>query len=89
MDDKRVAHLLEQLRERTPEEVTLGVMALAASFTPEMWRALGLLRMERNTWSVGSGESATGVLVSHGKPGSHAIVQSKRAAADALLVGSR
>jgi len=27
MNDKRVAHLLEQLRERTPEEATLGVMA--------------------------------------------------------------
>jgi hypothetical protein len=52
MNDKRVAHLLEQLRERTPEEVTLGVMALAPSLTPEMWRALELLRMERSSWSV-------------------------------------
>jgi hypothetical protein len=28
MDDKRIAHLLELLRQRTREEITLGVMAL-------------------------------------------------------------
>jgi hypothetical protein len=51
MDDKRVAHLLELLRQRTREEITLGVMALGGSFTPEMWRALELLRMERSAKS--------------------------------------
>jgi hypothetical protein len=44
---KRVVYLVELLRRRTPEEITAGVMALAGSFTPEMWRALELLRLER------------------------------------------
>jgi hypothetical protein len=48
VDDKRVAELLELLRQRTPAEVMLGVMALAASLTPEMWCALELLRMEQS-----------------------------------------
>jgi hypothetical protein len=56
LDDRRVCLLLELLRQRTPEEITRGVMALAGSFTPEMWRALELLRMER---SVGSKERAS------------------------------
>jgi hypothetical protein len=45
LDGKRVAHLLELLRRRTPEEITTGVMALAGFFSPEMWRALQLLRL--------------------------------------------
>jgi hypothetical protein len=76
MDDKRVAHLLELLRQRTREEITLGVMALGPSFTPEMRRALELLCMERSSRScakskiidLGSGGSATGVRVTHRKP---------------------
>jgi hypothetical protein len=51
MDDRRVAQLLELLRQRTREEITLGVMALAPSFTPEMWRALELLREEQSSRS--------------------------------------
>jgi hypothetical protein len=68
MDHRRVAHLLELLRQRTPEEITLGVMALAPSFTPEMWRALELLREEQSSPSsakpklvgLGSGGNALG-----------------------------
>jgi hypothetical protein len=40
--------LVELLRRRAPEEITTGVMALAGSFSPEMWRALELLRLERS-----------------------------------------
>jgi len=70
MDERRVAHLLELLRQRTQEEITLGVLALAPSFTPEMWRALELLRTERSSPSsakpkiIGprSGGSASGTV---------------------------
>ena len=48
LDGKRVAYLLELSRRRTPEEITNGVMALAGSFSAEMWRALELLRLERS-----------------------------------------
>ena len=49
MDGQRVQQLLELLRQRTSDELTLGVMALAPSFTPEMWRALELFRLERTS----------------------------------------
>ena len=39
---------LEALRQRKTDEVTLGVLALAPALTPEMWRALELLRAERS-----------------------------------------
>jgi hypothetical protein len=48
IDGQRVSQLLDLLRQRIPEEITLGVMALAPSFTPEMWHALELLRQERS-----------------------------------------
>jgi hypothetical protein len=48
LDGERVAYLVRLLRRRTPEEITTGVMALAGSFTPEMWRALQLLRLQRS-----------------------------------------
>ena len=51
LDGRRVADLLELLRQRTDEEITAGVMALAGSLSPEMWRALKLLRLERSTES--------------------------------------
>jgi hypothetical protein len=51
MNDQRVARLLEQLRERTAEEIGSAVMLLAPSLTPEMWRALELLRIERSSKS--------------------------------------
>jgi hypothetical protein len=47
LDGKRVAYLVKLLRRRTPEEITTGVMALAGSFTPEMWCALEFLRLQR------------------------------------------
>jgi hypothetical protein len=62
MDERRVGRLLELLRERTPQEVTLGVMALAPALTPEMWRALELLRAERSGASKpGFGSCSQGV----------------------------
>lgn len=48
LNGKRIAYLVKLLRQRTPEEITTGVMALAGSFTPEMWRALELLHLERS-----------------------------------------
>jgi hypothetical protein len=48
LDGKRIVYLVKLLRQRTPEEITTGVMALAGSFTPEMWRALEVLRIERS-----------------------------------------
>jgi hypothetical protein len=47
LDEKRVSYLIELLRQRTSKEIATGVMALAGSFTPEMWRALELLRLQR------------------------------------------
>jgi hypothetical protein len=47
LEAKRVVYLVKLLRRRTPEEITIGVMALGGSFTPEMWRALELLRSQR------------------------------------------
>jgi hypothetical protein len=58
MDDRRVAQLLELLRQRTREEITLGVMALGPSFTPEMWRALELLREEQSSRSYAKPEDS-------------------------------
>jgi hypothetical protein len=46
MNDRRVAHLLELLRQHAEEELSLAVMALGPSFTPEMRRALELRRLE-------------------------------------------
>lgn len=51
MNDQRVGRLLEQLRERTAEEIGSAVLLLAPSLTPEMWRALELLRLERSSKS--------------------------------------
>jgi hypothetical protein len=51
LDGRRVAYLLELLRQRTDEEITVGVMALAGSLSREMWRALKLLRLERSAKS--------------------------------------
>ena len=48
LDERRVNHLLELLRKRTPEEIGIA-MIFAPAFTPEMWRALELLRLERST----------------------------------------
>jgi hypothetical protein len=64
-------------------------MALAPSFTPEMWRALELLRMEQTSWSVCSGGSETGVLVSDRKPGDSAVVPPKRQVLGRDLAGFR
>jgi len=47
LEQLRVFRLLDLLRQRTPEEITRATMALAPAFTPEMWRALELLRAER------------------------------------------
>ena len=47
MDEGRVAHLLQALRQRGSEDVTVSVLALAGSLTPEMWRALALFRKEQ------------------------------------------
>jgi len=44
----RVAELLTVLRQRTPSEITIAVMALGGCFTPEMWHALKLLTKERS-----------------------------------------
>ena len=49
LNHQRVMELLETLRERSPEEVMIGSLALGASFTPEMWHALELLRKERSS----------------------------------------
>jgi hypothetical protein len=44
---RRVWQLLELLRERTPEEISSAVILFAPALTPEMWKALELLRIER------------------------------------------
>lgn len=47
IDGERVEQLLHALRERTPREITIAVLAFSGRFTPEMWRALELLSAER------------------------------------------
>ena len=42
------SEFLEQLRRRTPEEIGSAVMLFGPALTPEFWRALELLRMERS-----------------------------------------
>ena len=46
IDMQRVDKLLQTLRHRTPDEIALGVMALAGCLSPEMWHALKLLKVE-------------------------------------------
>ncbi|MCC8975760.1 hypothetical protein [Bradyrhizobium brasilense] len=47
LNNERVTELVASLRERTPAEVTIASLALGASFTPETWHALEVLRKER------------------------------------------
>ena len=68
LDAKRVAYLVKLLRRRTPEEITTGVMALAGSFTREMWCALELLRLQRSRTHKGQRHSEN-------MPGTRAKVQ--------------
>jgi hypothetical protein len=49
LDETRVAYLFNLLRKRTPGEITTSVLALAGSLSPEMWRAMELLRLERRS----------------------------------------
>ena len=48
LNHKRVAELLEALRQRTPREITTAVMGFGGCFSAEMWRALELLAAERS-----------------------------------------
>jgi hypothetical protein len=57
LDVNRVEYLVKLLRRRTSEEITTGVMALAGSFTPEMWCALQLLRLQRSRTHKGQRHS--------------------------------
>jgi len=59
---RRVWHLLELLRERTPEEISSAVMLFAPALTPEMWKALELLRLERSVEDREQAKSADASL---------------------------
>ena len=48
LNQERVADLLRSLRQRTLPEITVATFALGGCFTPEMWRALELLAVERS-----------------------------------------
>jgi hypothetical protein len=68
LDETRVAHLVNLLRKRTPGEITTSVLGLAGSLSPEMWRALELLRLERRRTHKGKRHSES-------MPGAGAKVQ--------------
>ena len=47
LNNQRVDELLRDLRKRTTQEITQGLMLLGGYHTPEMMRALELLAAER------------------------------------------
>jgi hypothetical protein len=48
LDHERVAELLKALRQRTPREITVAMIALGGCFTSEMRHAIELLAAERS-----------------------------------------